>query len=145
VTASHPTLGRYILSAGPGPDGQIPEALFTENESNLLRLYGVKASETNYSKDAFHRYLVNKELSAVNPCKEGTKVALPYVMEVALGVSEVLRLRLCREGSAAEVPDSEERVFTDRIDEADVFYAEKIPETVFSAETVTGAARSGSQ
>jgi hypothetical protein len=74
VTASHPTLGRYILSAGPGPDGRIPEALFTENETNLLRLYGAKASETNYSKDAFHRYLVNKELGAVNPSKEGTKV-----------------------------------------------------------------------
>jgi hypothetical protein len=127
VTASHPSLGRYILSAGPGPDGQMPEVLFTENETNLLRLYGVKASATNHSKDAFHRYLVNKELSAVNPCKEGTKVALPYVMEVAPGVSEVLRLRLCREGSAAEVPGSEERVFTDRIGEADAFYAEKIP------------------
>src|SRR5580704_2744077 len=128
VTASHPTLGRYILSAGPGPDGQIPEVLFTENETNLLRLYGVKASGTNHSKDAFHRYLVNKELSAVSPSKEGTKVALPYVMEVAPGVSEVLRLRLCREGSAAAVPGSEERVFTDRIGEADAFYAEKIPD-----------------
>ena len=128
VTASHPTLGRYILSARPGPDGQIPEALFTENETNFLRLYGVKASETNHSKDAFHRYLVNKELGAVNPSKEGTKVALRYVMEVAPGVSEVLRLRLCREGSTAEMPGGEEPVFTDRISEADAFYAEKIPD-----------------
>src|SRR6202795_4570232 len=126
VTASHPTLGRYILSAGPGPDGQIPEALFTENETNLPRLYGVKASETNHSKDAFHRYLVNKELGAVTPSKEGTKVALRYVMKVAPGVSEVLRWRWCREGSAAEVPVSEERVFTDGIGEADPFYAEKM-------------------
>jgi hypothetical protein len=71
--------------------------------------------------------LVNKELGAVNSSKEGTKVALPYVMEVAPGVSEVLRLRLSREGSMAEMPGREERVFTDRIGEADAFYAEKIP------------------
>ena len=62
VTASHPTLGRYILSAGPGPDGQIPEALFTENETNLLRLYGrfllrstALASRTEVPQDPLDR------------------------------------------------------------------------------------------
>jgi hypothetical protein len=126
VAASHPTLGRYRLTAAPTPDGQIPEVLFTENETNFVRLYGVRASGANYSKDAFHRYLINKELDAVSPSKEGSKVAFPYALDVAPGASVALRLRLCRDDSAAEAFGSGEQVFRDRIGEADAFYAEKI-------------------
>jgi hypothetical protein len=66
-------MGRYRPTAAPTPDGQIPEVLFTENETNFVRLYGVRASGANYSKDAFHRYLITKELDAVSPSKEAAR------------------------------------------------------------------------
>ena len=41
VLAEHATLGRLRLVAGPGPGGAAPELLFTENETNRERLFGV--------------------------------------------------------------------------------------------------------
>jgi len=43
--------------------------LFTENES---------AWENGFSKDAFHRRVVNKEVDATNADNEGTKAGLWY-------------------------------------------------------------------
>ena len=54
-----------------------PELLFTENETNMERLFGQK-SKTPYVKDAFHRYLVNGERGAVNPAMTGTKAAAHF-------------------------------------------------------------------
>jgi len=34
------------------------ELVFTENETNSSKLYGVD-SYTQYTKDAFHRYIIN--------------------------------------------------------------------------------------
>ncbi|MBV8901285.1 MAG: glucosidase [Verrucomicrobia bacterium] len=126
IEASHPTLGRYRLTAGPGPGGQVPEALFTENETNAARLYGIQASRANYSKDAFHRYTINRELGAVAPVKEGTKVTFPYVLDLAAGTSIQLRLRLCAEERPAELFAQSDQVFAERIAEADAFYAGRI-------------------
>ncbi len=52
--------------------------LFTDNESNFLRLYGPAADDgRRYVKDAFHRHVVNGEAS-VNPAERGTKSCLHY-------------------------------------------------------------------
>lgn len=126
IEARHPTLGRYRLTAGPGPDGQVPEALFTENETNAARLYGIQATSADYSKDAFHRYTIDGELGAVAPVREGTKVAFPYVLDLAAGASVQLRLRLCAEDSPAELFAQSDQVFAERIAEADAFYAGRI-------------------
>src|SRR6202789_1006808 len=45
---------RWMLAEGS------PEMLFTENETNMERLFGQK-SQTPFQKDAFHRYIINKE------------------------------------------------------------------------------------
>jgi hypothetical protein len=45
-----------------------------------------KASGTNYSKDAFHRYLVNKELGAVNP-SNADQTLLRCAVNLLAGIS----------------------------------------------------------
>ena len=55
IRASHPELGDYTLSC----DGA-PELLFTENESNLQRLWG-QPNASPWVKDAFHQYVVSGE------------------------------------------------------------------------------------
>jgi len=88
VEALHPELGRYLLEC----DGR-PELLFTENETNKQRLYGL-ANDSPYVKDAFHAYVIGGDRAAVNPLLEGTKCAARYDIDVAPGASHEIRLRL---------------------------------------------------
>lgn len=96
--------------------------LFTDNETNNVRLYGPAADDgRRHTKDAFHRYLCNGEHEAINPAREGTKAALHYERRVAPGQSTVVHLRLGpqgRVGPLSEVP----AVFAARKAEADEFY-----------------------
>ena len=69
IAASHPELGDSTLSC----EGR-PELLFTENETNIERLWG-EPNPTPYVKDAFHRYVIAGEQEAVNPAGTGTKAA----------------------------------------------------------------------
>ena len=58
-----------------------------------------------YVKDAFHRYLVNGEEDAVNPAREGTKVAALFRGAIDPGASRTIRLRLA--GTSHENPFAE--------------------------------------
>ena len=90
VVAEHPALGRYTLVA----EGS-PELVFTENDTNIERLYGA-TNPSPYVKDAFHRYVVNGERDAVNPERTGTKAAFCYRLDVGAGEEVSVRLRLTR-------------------------------------------------
>src|SRR5262249_26535728 len=61
VAIAQPTLGRFVLDCGGSP-----ELLFTDNETNRERLWGVTSS-SRFTKDAFHRRVIAGELDAVNP------------------------------------------------------------------------------
>ena len=50
--------GEYGIEFDVGPDGKNPEVIYTENETNSMKLYGVE-NYTSYVRDAFHRYVVN--------------------------------------------------------------------------------------
>ncbi len=67
--------------------------LFTENETNTRELFGVE-NPTPYVKDAFHEYLIQGRVTAVNPAQVGTKAAALYRLEVPPGGEVCLRLRL---------------------------------------------------
>ncbi|MBX3356936.1 MAG: glucosidase [Phycisphaeraceae bacterium] len=123
VVADHPTLGRFRLAVGTGPDGREPELLFTENESNAARLYG-GTNTSGYAKDGFHERVVGGRESAVNPSGEGTKAAAWYRMEIPAGGRVSLRLRLCPESDAPArgVGEDFDSVFEQRLGEADEFY-----------------------
>ena len=70
-----------------------PTLLFTENETNMKRLFGVE-NQTPYVKDAFHEYLIRGQKNAVNPAETGTKAAALCRLEIPPGSSATLRLRL---------------------------------------------------
>ena len=70
-----------------------PELLFTENETNVYKLWG-QPNPSPYVKDAFHQYVVDGKREAVNPARTGTKAAAHYVLDVPAGGSAVVRLRL---------------------------------------------------
>jgi len=109
-------LGKHYLYGEPG--GQ---PLFTENETNAQRLYGIPGASP-YCKDAFHCAIVNSEQEAVNPSLSGSKSCLHYQYIVPSGGSVVLRLRLTPEPIKAPLKDVEEIVARRRA-EADAFYA----------------------
>ncbi len=79
--------------AAPGPDGEIPPLLFTENETNLERLYGTPNAGP-YVKDAFHEHVIRGKADAVNPARRGTKAAAHYLLDVPPRSHRTLRLRL---------------------------------------------------
>ncbi len=54
VRGKHETLLENHFYVDKSPDGQQPPLLWTENETNTQRLYGVD-NYTPYTKDAFHR------------------------------------------------------------------------------------------
>jgi hypothetical protein len=123
LSATHPTLGRFLLSFSPGPDGKLPEVLFTENETNYTRLFGI-SNPSPYVKDAFHEYVVHGRTAAVNPSGCGTKTAPHYVLKVPARASQVIRLRLysADEAPAQSLGKDFDAVFAERIKETDQFY-----------------------
>jgi hypothetical protein len=70
-----------------------PPLLFTENETNLERLYQVP-NRSPYVKDGINNYVVLGEQTAVNPTQTGTKAAAHYHFGIAPGANVNLRLRL---------------------------------------------------
>ncbi|MBV8552142.1 MAG: glucosidase [Acidobacteriaceae bacterium] len=99
-------------------DGQ---PLFTNNETNALRLYGVP-NVHRYTKDGFHRAIVNGEQQAVNPARTGTKACIQYQYIVPAGGSVVVRLRLAPEPLNLPLRDVDS-IIARRRSEADEFYA----------------------
>jgi hypothetical protein len=123
LLAEHETLGRFRMAAAPGPDGQTPEWLFTDNESNLERLYG-SSNPSAYVKDAFHEYVVKGRRQAVNPAQVGTKAAALYELGVPAEGKVTLLVRLFAEGESPKAPFGHafNWVFESRLREADEFY-----------------------
>jgi hypothetical protein len=134
VRTEHETLGAFCLAADCGPGGVAPQWLFTENESNSELLWGTP-SYTPYVKDAFHRFVVAGDPSAVSPLGHGTKAAAWYRLRVPAGATVDLRLRLFPEGGVRGTPfgPAFERVLAARRQEADGFYHDTIPITVPAA------------
>jgi hypothetical protein len=69
----------------------------------------------------------------VNPARFGTKAAAHYVLDVPAGGSGTVRLRLTAAGVAASFEDFD-RVFDDRIADADEFYERIAPRTLEADE-----------
>ena len=106
-----------------------PNLLFTDNDTNTRRLYG-SSNDGAFTKDAFHRYLIERESGAVNPARYGTKAAAHYVLTVAPGKTRTVRLRL-NDQQPGRGADPLGRRFDETVEqrrtEADEFYATVIP------------------
>ncbi|RAQ95035.1 MGH1-like glycoside hydrolase domain-containing protein [Thermogemmatispora tikiterensis] len=128
LLAEHASLGRFWLLAEQRSDLPAPRLLFTENETNFQRLFGV-SNATPYVKDAFHAYVIEGRQEAVNPAQEGTKAAFYYVLTLPAAQECRLHLRLFAEGETPSAPFGEHfsALFVQRRQEADAFYAARIP------------------
>ncbi len=116
ATAQHSATGTYTLYAEAAE-----ELIFTENDTNAKRFPDIPGNH-QFSKDAFHRYLVHNEKDAVNPECEGTKMAAVYRIELAAGQDHIIRLRLSSKDLPSAFADFE-AIFEKRRFEADKFYA----------------------
>jgi len=95
--------------------------LFTNNETNMPAVFGSDAtSHSPFVKDAFHRYIINKEAS-INPELTGTKACLHYRFTVPAASSVQVSLRLTPENPRAPFAGFDD-IFTLRRREADLFY-----------------------
>src|SRR5262249_14188802 len=129
VEALDTELGKYYLYC----DRDVP-MLFTENETNMKRVFGVE-NRSLYVKDGINEYVVHGQTAAVNPARQGTKVAPHYLLTVEPARSEVIRLRLSN-----VTPDdwaktrsnpfgNFEDVLQARRSETDEFYKDIIPKS----------------
>jgi hypothetical protein len=127
IVAMHPKLGEYALQCDDAP-----ELLFTENETNVKRLWG-HDNPTPYVKDAFHEYVVHGNANAVNPAKTGTKAAAHYALDVPAGGSKVVRLRLSAQ-PAADAFAKFDQIFEQRLVDANEFYDRITPKNLSEDE-----------
>jgi hypothetical protein len=109
------SLGQRYLYAPAGGD-----ALFTDNESNAVKLYGCSTNRKPHVKDAFHRHLIHGE-NCVNPARRGTKSCIRYTYQIPARESVVLRMRLTPERLNSAFADVD-RIVAQRKTEADEFY-----------------------
>jgi hypothetical protein len=139
VRATDPELGvRYFYCEG----ADVP-LLFTENETNTQRLFGMP-NRTPFLKDGINEAVVHGRRAAVNPAGVGTKVAAHYQLTVPAGGSQSVRLRLS-DLAPADVGRTNGKggapfgshfgdVTQTRRQEADEFYAAIIPPSLSTDE-----------
>jgi hypothetical protein len=134
VVATHPLLGEFILSC----EGEAP-LLFTENETNHERLFPGQGNESPYVKDGVSDCVIHGNQNAVNPEKQGTKVAAHYRLMVEPGQSAIVRLRLAAresgksptvKGVPAAFGPAFDAILAARLQEADDFYSSVTPPSV---------------
>jgi hypothetical protein len=116
IEIEHELMGSYRFTF----EGR-PPLLFTENETNARALWNLESAEP-YVKDAFHRYLIHGEQSAVNPAEYGTKACGHYQLDLAPGETRTLRMRLTRSDAPSRMVQDIDGLFAERILEADEFY-----------------------
>jgi hypothetical protein len=139
IVTEHPVLGERVLFF----EQQVP-LLFTENETNNQKLFGT-ANQSPYTKDAFHRYVIDREQNAINPEHIGTKAAGHYELDIEGGQSKVIRLKLTAGHSQtlsakpSKTKESNfgkefEQLLSTRLHEADEFYASITPKSITEDE-----------
>jgi len=105
-----------------------PELLFTENETNFQRFFGVE-NRTPYVKDSINKYVIDVAIDAVNPAHQGTKTAAHYALTIQPAETEIIRLRLADSDFKGKNGFANfDRILALRQREADEFYATIIPQ-----------------
>ena len=117
-------MGKRFLYGPPGGT-----SVFTDNETNGEVCYGPgNTSRSAYTKEAFHRAVVEGKADAVRPERFGSKAAFHYAFDVKAGATKVITFRLTNQETKAPLADVD-AVFATRKAEADTFY-----ESVYPAE-----------
>jgi len=98
------------------------ELLFTENETNP-RVHFNEPGAVGHFKDAFHQRVVAGDAEAVNPDRQGTKMAAWHTLTAPAGGSSTVRLRLVSAGTPVADPWTDfAAIMAQRRGEADDFF-----------------------
>jgi Glycosyl hydrolase family 63 C-terminal domain len=129
VRAGQPTLGHFRMECENKADW-----LFTDNETNSERLFNAP-SASPYTKDAFHRRVVDGIGASVNPQLHGTKCAAWQVLELGPGEERHVRLRLTAENHATQAPFGDfDAIMKLRRTECEAYHREVRPSPMTDAE-----------
>ncbi len=118
IELDEPSYGRRWFACEGAPD-----LVFTENDTNYRRLYGVP-NDSPFVKDGIDSFVVNGDFGSVNPSQTGTKAAAHYRMTLAPGETATIRVRL----SDTRSPVDAAKAMALRRREADEFYVTVIPQ-----------------
>lgn len=131
----HQTLGKFNFHIDSQVSEKNPEWIFTENDTNHEALDGDK-NACPYTKDAFHRYIIQNDKNAVSPTKKGTKAAAHYVFSIPAGESVTVRCRLHKVDEINNLHGLAEfdETMEARIRDANDFYSDVIPKGISEEE-----------
>ena len=123
IIAQHQELGaRYLYCE------HAKELLFTNNETNLERVFGIQ-NRSPYVKDGINDYIVQGKTWAVNPQQRGTKAAASYELKIEGHGTQVIRMRMTETAPSGHESmfDDFDDIFLTRQQEADEFYRSITP------------------
>ncbi|MBK1826293.1 MGH1-like glycoside hydrolase domain-containing protein [Haloferula rosea] len=135
LLVNHPQLGSYRFHVD-SPDLATPIPWwFTENETNNPSVFGTPA-ENPYTKDAFHRHLIDEEKDVISPHSIGTKATPHLKFTIPAGGSVTIRCRLheLQEDNGIKALDQFEETLEQRTAESDEFYDDIIPQKADTEE-----------
>ena len=102
-------------------EGSAPNLLFTENDTNVERLYGWR-NASPYVKDSINDAVVHGQEQRINPQRRGTKAAAHFKKTIGPNETQVICVRFTNTRQDEPFGDFE-KIFTLRRQEADEFYA----------------------
>lgn len=131
VTGRHETLGKFYFYYA-NPTQATP--LFTENETNLHKLYGVE-NKTPYVKDAFHTYIVHNIKESVNPHLAGSKFGAQYTIDFQKNETKTFCFRLaCGEPISEPFDHRFDAIFEKRQQESKDFHTQNVSDALSQEE-----------
>src|SRR5690606_12096083 len=116
VFLHHPYVGDYNLYFD-----KADKLLFTENETNMKRIYK-SPNDHPYKKDIFHDAVLGNDYSLATKKSEGTKFSPLYSANVASGETYTLKLRFTKDSLDAPFDDNYEAIFQKRRLESEAFF-----------------------
>jgi len=122
LTTQHSYLGTYNFYF------ETPErTLFTENETNMERVFGYP-TDNPFVKDAINDAVIQNDFSTIERKQNGTKCSPLYRFEVGAGKGVSIRLRLSQKAHTSNPLTTDfEKHFKQRVQEADEFYNSFVP------------------
>ncbi|NCP84791.1 MAG: glucosidase [Bacteroidetes bacterium] len=119
VKATHPKMGEYFYYFDSSQ-----RTLFTENETNTARLFGVPNAQA-FVKDAINDAIINQDFSLFDDKTDGTKCSPVYELTIPPGENFQIKLRLSKTKSSKKALTTEfDAIFAKRLEEANAFYDE---------------------
>ncbi|GET24390.1 glucosidase [Prolixibacter sp. NT017] len=119
IKAIHPKLGEYYFYFEENPRN-----LFTENETNAKRIFGLTNAHP-FVKDAINDAVVNRNFDLFEGKTNGTKFSPVYELNISGGKSHEIKLRLSKSKLKEKaLTENFDTLFSKRQNEADVFYNE---------------------